>query len=104
VVAAYVEIACADVDLLVVYIREARNLPAAVRREVSSLQHDLYQAWEHALRNGYPSLAAADARLAVLAAIGVINAAVIARPGDPGWAAATGRRAGHAAASGWARL
>lgn len=100
VVEAYAQTACADVDLLVVYLHEARNLPAAIRREMSSLQHDLYRAWEHALRRCYPSLPAADARLAVLAAIGVINAAVIAGPADPGWAAAAGRQAVLAAASG----
>lgn len=100
VVAAYVEIACADVDLLVVYTREARNLPAAVRREMSGLQHDLYRAWEHALHRKHHGLADADARLAVQAAIGVINAAVIARPADPDWASAAGRQAIRTAASG----
>jgi AcrR family transcriptional regulator len=99
VVTAYVQAARRDVDLLFIYMHEARNLPTPARREMSALQNDLYQAWEHAARRAYPGLPAVT-RTAIVAAIGVINAAVIAEPPDQSWITAVGHQALRAVVTG----
>jgi AcrR family transcriptional regulator len=75
---AYVDVAAADVDLLFVYLHEARSLPADVRREMSAIQDGLMGIWEQTLHQCRPDLPAGDARIIVLALAGILNAGVIA--------------------------
>jgi AcrR family transcriptional regulator len=93
----YADIAFSNEDLLVVYLREARSLPEDVRREMAAIDEDFISTWTAAVRAAAPSLIAAEARVAALAIIGVINAAVRA----PGIRGEQARRAwARAAAAG----
>jgi AcrR family transcriptional regulator len=77
-VASYTEGALDDEDLLFVYMHEARNLPPHVRREMSAIQNELLSLWVHVITTADDNdIGPAEARTIALAAIGIINAAVI---------------------------
>lgn len=75
-IASYAEVALDSEDLLVVYLREARALPPHAREEMAEIQNELISGWGRALQHEDRRLAAADARTAALATIGVLNATV----------------------------
>jgi AcrR family transcriptional regulator len=72
----YADVALANEDLLVVYLREARSLPPDAREEMAAIQNELIDTWSRVLAHERDGLGAAEARFAALATIGALNAAL----------------------------
>ena len=69
----HVRLAFEDRALIVVYISEERNLPDAERKRVRRFQRAYVEAWSDLLRTLRPDQSDDERRIAVHAAIGLLN-------------------------------